>query len=265
MEELKRKIEEELQKTGLPTEIKVNKVLSDKKWEVYPNDPYSDPITQKIRSIDFRAELRKIDKEVDLDKPEETIVTASCQLYIECKSGNTPWIFYVDENIFNVTRQLGFQTGFKLGKISRKKRNISGLDKVTDYHTLLIPTISFNYQVVFGRDNFYDAQMQVLNSIDSSPFIDDFEKHLLYPLIIYEGNIFKYTYGKEMVLEETDFIRYLTGGIPSNRLSTFIDVITLEYLPHYLDSVRKEFIDFSGARILFSDVLRINLNNACEN
>ena len=255
MEKLKRKIEKELQKTGLPTEVTVNKILSEKKWEIYPNDPYSDPETQKVRTIDFRSELRKMDNEVDFDKPGDVEVTASCQLYIECKKGTAPWIFYVDKNIFNLVRQLGFHNGYRLSKIDGKGNNLSGLDRVTNYHSLLRPNMSFNYQVVFKADNFHGAQMQVLNCIETSPFMDDFEKHLLYPLIVYEGNIFKYTYEKEMVLEEADFIRYLTGGIPSNRIPTWIDVITLDFLPHYLDSVRKEFIEFSDARFIFSDTI----------
>lgn len=254
MEKYKKYILEELQKTGFPTEIKVNKILSEKKWEIYSNDPYSDPKTQDVRTIDFRAELRKLDKEPDFNKPEENEVTASCQLYIECKKGDIPWIFYIDKNIFNMARQLGFQFGFKQGRIKNKKY-VSGLDRVTEHHTKLIPNMSFNHQVISRRDNFYGAQMQVLNCIDHSPFMDDFEKHLLYPLIVYEGNMFTCTYEEKMMIEETNFIRYLTGGIPSNRIPTFIDVITIDFLPEYLDGVKKEFIEFSDARILSSDVI----------
>jgi len=269
MEEMKKRIEEELKKTGLPTEMKVNKILTNNKWEVSPADPYNDPETKKVRSIDFRAEIRKIDKEIDISNPTEDMVTASCQLYIECKKGNVPWIFYVDENIFNIVQVLGGHSGYKYSQIERlrsKKKKIRGLYKVTDYlHRFLPPTLSVNIQVLFGRNSFYEAQMQVLNSIDSSPFIDNFEKHLLYPLIIYEGNIFKCTYKNEIVIEEIDYIRYLTGGIPSNRVSTFIDVITLDFLPHYLDSVKKEFIEFSDAKFLFMDTMYKKLETMSEN
>lgn len=256
MDEQKRRVLKKLKETGFPLELKVGALLRKNNWEVYPNDPYSDPETQKVRSIDFRAELRKIDKEFELSELKKTIVSASCQLFIECKHGAATWVFYHDKDVFNIIRQVGFHAGGRIAHIKKKGKELRGLDRVTYHHRLLDAKVSFREQVVFGKDNFHGAQMQVLNSIEKSLSIDDFDKHLLYPVIVYDGNIFTCEYGTEMNLEKADHIRYLSGGIPSNSIPTFIDVVSIDFLPQYLVTVRREFIEFSDAKILYSDSMR---------
>lgn len=88
---LKRAIEA----TGLPTEMSATKTLTELGWAVQNEYPYVDRENKRVRTLDIKAvaTFRK-----GYEKPIKDILKESirCELYIECKKSNKPWIFYLD-------------------------------------------------------------------------------------------------------------------------------------------------------------------------
>ncbi len=222
------KVLKELKKTGLPTEMKVNDILTKKSWDVYHNEPYIDPESKKVRTIDFRAE------KIFPFKPEDRPV----QLFIECKKGSASWVFFVDSSFENRLRRTGFDLGSRVRKIKMRKKE-RGLDFVFFNRGFFEP-MSFTYQVLFKKGNFFnEALMQVLNSIQMSPFVDEPTFYSrLYPVVIYDGPLFTCTYKDKIWVKKTDHIKYVSGGIPSNPTPTVIEVMTLDYFPTYLENLK---------------------------
>src|SRR5450759_4211564 len=89
-ESFESKVKKEIEKSGLPTEIKATNALNNEGWAVYNEYPYLDNDENKIRALDIvanRAFMRTNSQEEQND--------SDCSLYIECKkSDKHSWVFF---------------------------------------------------------------------------------------------------------------------------------------------------------------------------
>lgn len=240
------KITENLIKTGLPTEIKVHKLLHKRGWDVRSQYSFIDE-SGPIRSCDFRASFYGICVSEDSDQ------RYVCQLYIECKkSDNKPWVFYTGpESEYELEESLA-----ALFEPTKYKRNdpdkelYAGLEKIKNIHDNVHSAIAYSYQIPFVNQNkenyqgvFYTAEMQVLKAIyNSEPIPRENINYLnIYPLIIFNGYMFKCDLaGDDLVVSRIDYVRYSSSGIPENKKDVLIDVVTMDYLESYIELVESE-------------------------
>ena len=98
--------------TGLPTEIAATKTLTENHWSVENEYPYVDMENGRVRTLDIKARMpipKKGNKSPNRFHSPDTI---DCELYIECKKSDKPWVFYLDTMtharfLFTLTRLAG--------------------------------------------------------------------------------------------------------------------------------------------------------------
>ena len=95
-ESFESRVREEIEKTGLPTEIKATDILRANGWSVYNEYPYLDVNENKVRTLDVVADksFLKSNTANSADKKE---IDFSCTLFIECKkSVKHSWVFFAE-------------------------------------------------------------------------------------------------------------------------------------------------------------------------
>lgn len=88
-----KRIREAIEKTGLPTEIRATNYLTQNGWFVKNEFPYIDVENKRVRTLDIKATLSVDQDNTNMQNKKETL---ECELYIECKKSEKPWIFYVE-------------------------------------------------------------------------------------------------------------------------------------------------------------------------
>ena len=82
-------IKKAIEKTGLPTEIKVTNLLRESKWSVFNEYPYLDSDNGGVRTIDLLAFKVKVSSNQKNSNP----FIAVLELFIECKKSlNEAWV-----------------------------------------------------------------------------------------------------------------------------------------------------------------------------
>jgi len=220
------KILEGVTEKGMRLEIQVTKILSENHFSVFNQVPYYDPIKKKIRTIDIKTSISKINYEKAEFKVEKILT-----LYIECKKNKqAKLIFFLKSDLLG-----------KIEVFSRlfQKGVLSQLDRRYFYEGNAIGII---HQVVFGGDFFYGAQMQVLKSIEYLVGQIDNKIELVIPVIVFEGDMYElYLEKDEYKIRPIHFVQFLSSGIPEDNTSVFIDVVDIKVFQTYLELVKKRY------------------------
>jgi hypothetical protein len=247
MSNLEERVKKEIEKTGFTTEIKVSTILKHNGWQVYNEYPYLDTEENRIRLLDVKATKSKTSR-----KPEEILKTQpSCELYIECKKSiKHSWVFYteimpypywkitIDKLVGNLLKSMTM--------IQSDKQNAPDIfSKIPMKLEKLNYRIALSHKTVFARkDDFYNAQMQILKTLHYEASLrKTLENISIIPLVIFDGNLFecKYTELKEFHIAKTNYTRYLSFGLPTQKMPALIDVVALDYLPEYVKLIEGEF------------------------
>ncbi len=222
-----KKLEEDIKKSGLPTEIKVSNILRKDNWIVINQYPYLDQKNQKIRTLDIIA--GKIFKN-----------GKACILFIECKkSKEHQWVFYTSRGF---VESLGFLIRIIEVAIQRAQAN-------KEIKRLLF-SIHPSYKVDYGiglisytpfkrKDDFNVARCQLLSAIESKGIIPN-ENLIIYPTIIFDGKIFSVQIDEDKPnLDEINNLVFVSPMF-SEITPILIDVITLNYLSFHLEKLNDE-------------------------
>lgn len=240
MSNLEKKVREEIQKTGLPMEIKATKLLKDNGWSVYNEYPYLDDEKNKMRQLDIKATK---------DFPSK-----ACTLYIECKkSSKRSWVFYTEKMPRSYLSLIfgRLADDFLVGSIAYidksmgHKTPIDILSKIPPSFHKRQYRIALSHKIVFGdKDEFYTAQMQILKALHYEkiyPADHKMKEVVIIPVILFDGNIFECYYKNDkLCTPKTDYTRYLSQGLPNQKIPALIDVMTLEHFPKYLSFLGEE-------------------------
>jgi len=269
MSDFEKKVSREIQKTGLPTEIKATKILQDNGWSVFNEYPYLDREENKIRTLDIKAtkgflksEKAKANGSYEID--------SDCELFIECKkSVKQSWVFHtpsLSESVIDFSiKRIGYDMTFDLSKEiakifaktnelaeteDHKKERSSIFSKIPLTLKKMEYQIATTHQVVFGgKDDFNEATMQVLKALlhkdeeDKLAHSEPSYQHRVIPMVLFDGTIFKCYYGLngELLTPKIEYVRYLAHGLPNQKIPALIDVMTINYFPKYLKLIEKEF------------------------
>jgi len=233
MSSLEERVKKEVEKSGMPTEIKVARILRKYDWLVRNQFAYLDTAENKLRSVDIKASK--------LEPIKDTLLSKEITLYIECKKSiKQSWAFYTEE--FTSLDFIHFL-------IRHHASNSSVFQLVPTEHKIIKSRIAYSYQILFDRkDDFYEAQMQVLKSLKYSEVYDTktetetiLKQRILYPIIVFDGQIFNCNLVDEDIkISEIQFVRYLSNGLSEDYTPVLIDVMTLTYLPIYLEALQIE-------------------------
>jgi hypothetical protein len=262
-ESFESRVKKEIERTGLPTEIKATDILKKNGWNVFNEYPYLDTDENKVRTLDMVANkvfLKNNDGETEID--------FFCELYIECKkSEGHSWVFFTETSPAPFIK-------FALGRLAddavygtfnavakayaelHKEVKVKDLEKRTSiFSRIPVRFETFRYKIALsqkpvfcGKDDFFEAVMQVLKSLsheerekargESSEFLP---KDIVIPVILFDGFLFECYYQKGQIrTPKINHTRYLAHGLPNQRLPALIDVVASDYFPTYLRRIEKE-------------------------
>lgn len=263
-EPVESRVKKEIQKTGLPTEIRATEALNKEGWTIFNEYPYLDMDENKIRTLDIVA--NKVFLKVNAKK--ETEFDFGCHLYIECKKADKhSWVFFtqtaplpfiwlsIDQlsyDVINGTFNRVIEACEESNKgLTVERTGMSVFSRIPVRLESLSYKIALSQQPVFGeRNDFYEALMQVLKTLtdrernaesgkDSKIRVED----VVIPIIIFDGLLFECFFeNEELKISKIEYTRYLAHGLPNQRLPTLIDVMTAEYFPTYLKKLSEELI-----------------------
>lgn len=292
-ESIESKVKKEIEKTGLPTEIRTTEALINEGWTIFNEYPYLDIDENNVRTLDivankaFLKENRKQGKEFDF----------GCHLFIECKKTDQRfWVFYTQTNplpfLWLSIDQLSydvvagtFNTVIEACEQSDKELTVEGagmsifsriplrLESLSYKIALSQQQVSINKNVILSqqqgsnndrkrgskvgaKDEFYEALMQVLKTLsdrernaksgmDSKIRVRD----VIIPIIIFDGLLFECFFENgELKVSKIDYTRYLSHGLPNQRLPALVDVMTSDYFPTYLKKLGIELVSKIGQK-----------------
>lgn len=244
---LKKRILDELKKSGFPIEIEAVRILENMGWEASNQLGYLDEDENKWRRVDLRA--------VRAENIEESQVYKRLvlHLYIECKHSDNPWVFYVREKekmpfhpfeILSILKEVSCPPVLPKSFLDEKQwQMIFHFLKLKD-----IGIISFEPFTQKGKDKIFEASSQVVKSLKYSLERNKTNlsnlstvKHSVfcwaYPIILTDARVFAF-YGKNRPLVEVQHLPYLFNYKEEDFL---IDIVYLDYFNKYLQLIGEEF------------------------
>lgn len=272
-------VKEAIEITGLPTELKASEILKKNKWSISHQFPYLDSDKNIIRTLDLKAtKLFKKSNDLENDVANNHF---NCLLFIECKKSiQRSWVFatekmpndYMDYRIKRLSQDLFYDTYNLTIKLFTKSDEhtipINIFSKIPVIYQNIDYKIGLSHEIVFrniekqkrdverARRNFYVAQMQLLKAIAHQEHLimmEDYKKmqdiDMIIPLIVFNGNMFECYYEKDdLIINKIDFIRYLTHGLPNQKMPILIDVTTENFFPEFLNLLEREIRYFINNR-----------------
>jgi hypothetical protein len=266
-EPLESDVKKEIEKTGLPTEIRATEALNNEGWMVFNEYPYLDIDENKIRTLDIVANKSFM----RINNNQEKEFDFEYTLYIECKKASKhSWVFFtqasplpfiwlsIDQLAYAVTKGT-FNRTIEVLEESNKELTVevtgmSVFSRIPVQLESLSYKIALSQQSVFNnkgaRDDFYEALMQVLKTLsDKERNVESGKdskirvKDRIVPIIIFDGFLFECFFEKEnLKISKIDYTRYLAHGLPNQRLPALIDVMTADYFPTYLKKLNEELV-----------------------
>lgn len=256
-------IRQAIEKTGMPTEIKVTNILRNHNWTVFNERPYLDPDEKRVRTLDISAGIMK-----SQPKGKEIVITANIELFIECKrSKHQACVFHTEnENDLSGFRSSKF-SAFVFDRIlfdvhqqqSENKKQIDNLNRIPIvYNRLKLPfRLALSHQVIGGGDDFmYEAYMQVIKALQCLHDEHTEEKKqnkmglvdltkiedIFIPVVVFDGAMFAcYFENGDLQIEKTQFARQIVNVLSNPETPAIIDIVSLEYFPEYLKNIEMEF------------------------
>ena len=255
MNEKEIEIMEDMKKRGYVLEADVVNLVMQKGWYCFPQCPYEDQESGKIRTIDMLASPNS-----------EYLLNDSPKLLIECKKSSKPWVFFTPSNIISPKRKvdgsfiinepsLFSALGWCVYLANCYPECATFLKNKTPTQTDLgiIPKIHFfnempianSNAVAFWKgkkdstDDFKKALFQLNDAFSGIGFS---KKSIIFFVIILEGEMFRFNEKKELSKTQHILFSNLNMMTRKNMPPTLVDVITYDYLDKLLDIIREDMI-----------------------
>lgn len=246
-EDLKKKIINDIKKTGFPLELEISKQFTTRGWSVSHSSYYIDRDEHKGREIDLITDIHKSEF---IGKNKEYL-EVNFSLIIEIKQANEkPWvIFQTKASRFEWVS--GFPRIFKSEGFKIKKHEIARI--LAKYGSQNKEYLGRSFYEAFtgngGRDDIFKAlsgTVKALNHFHESCSVHEANGNgdrLLYlyePVVVIKGKLFEATLNDnlELNINEVDYSqvnfnylspnyeerRYVVHIVTSNQLTNFIEV-----------------------------------------
>jgi hypothetical protein len=242
-----------IEDSGHPVSLKASTILQKKGWNVRNSPRYPSKIEPNV--------LMEID--IVCRKESKLLKDASCELIIECKKQNDPWIFFTQNqrNGDAFTLNVNF-AGFYEGYISNSKENELPFQNHFYYDkNLCTYFIVGGKKIDDGRKPRYGGPSATIDrAINQVYKAINFYLHqgyneipeFYFPIIVFDGELFEASYPNgeleikpsnhislyfEVEFDKPEFLENVKST--DYRLSKpyIIDVVKLNYLEQFLDEI----------------------------
>lgn len=253
-DDLIKRIQKDIIKSGFPLEIRVSSILENGGWIVENQLYYRDEDTGKDRTVDIGAFKRFEGNFVDYD-------FFHVSLIVECKKSVKPWVFHVvqkKKRLFEIPFGLVKNTA-QPKKTIKYSRFLEWMRHSHYYSSDLKEQAIIHYEPFKdgrGREIF-EASNQVIKALNfelmrnaeifpRTPKINPL--CIFYPIIVFDGHLFACKIkDNEPKLSPVEYLQYLIHHrSPVQPLTTdvfLVDVVKVEYLQRYLNILSEEFDD----------------------
>ena len=247
------KIMEDLKKRGYLLEAEVVNLVMQKGWYCFPQCPYQDRESGKIRTIDMLASPNA-----------EYLSDDSPKLLIECKKSEKPWVFFTPSNKIPPKRKV--DGDFILNEpsflsalgwcsylaschpecttfLKNKTPTKTDLEIMPKIHFFNEMPIANSNAVAFWQgkkdstDDFKKALFQLNDAFSGIGFS---KKSIIFFVIILEGEMFRFNEKKELSKTQHILFSNLNMIPKKNMPPTIVDLITYDYLDKLLDLIRED-------------------------
>lgn len=254
--DLSKKIIDDLEKVGFPTEVVISSKLDHTKWTVYNGALFEDIETRKDREIDIHAV--KVDYyfagaiSQPVKQGDENKLIA--HLVIEIKKTDKPWIFF--DNGRTSWPQIPSQN-FK--SLRNKFHNLLfddlkklGLKK----HRYINEILHKSYHISFSNPSItsaiYEALVKVSKALDyfkSHYGNGRYSLHLFIPIVVLDGSLWSASLNKseKVELKSTNHLFVVFTRLTKNKESEMsfeeeqiCDIVTREGFNDYLQTLQKD-------------------------
>jgi hypothetical protein len=244
LDDLKKKLLQDIKGTGFPLELRVTDIFSKQGWSVMNNVYYIDKDEMKGREIDLIAEnfFRKSDGTNGL--------YFCFSLLVEMKkTEKKPWIFFTSNNgnrhYPRHTVQNSYAKNVRLSNVFMFEQHL---------HKKLGQSFYQGFTGNSGRDDIFKAisgSVKALCHFKESSYIhhdndNKFVIQLFEPLVILQGDLFSASLNDEgdIEIEETNYVQMLFNYLSPNyntennyqlNSSFLVHVVRFEYLNFFLE------------------------------
>lgn len=252
---LRKKIIEDLEKVGFPTEVVVTSTLEKAGWIVYPGALFEDNQENKTREIDTHA-VKVNDSLADQikrkTKPggENKLIS---HLIIEVKKSDKPWIFF-DNGRPNwpLIPEQNFKSEIKDIPIFFDELKILGLN----HHRYIRAKFHKSYHVAFSSPSspsvIYESLVKSAKALEYFKGIygiGGYALHLFIPVIVLDGSLWSASLDtsdeillkrvKRLLVSFSQLAKYEHKNTKYEE-EQVCEVVTREAFPRYLDIISKD-------------------------
>jgi hypothetical protein len=258
---LEEKIQEDLQKTGYPTEIVSASIMQQRGWHVLHNPSYLDDTEYKNREFDIWAV-----RTLQIEKPFADILSVSVCLITECKKSDKPWVFFTTpekHGAYILGRVIKWRleeqqvfTSHSLLKDKSGRQSIITDNQLREFHhyfksdrlarTFYEPLKGEKFK---ASPHIYDAIMSVIKATLFHNQDDPKENWLriYYPVVIFSGNLFEAQVDEKKSIKLTP-VEHLQLSFNYKRPSSPVPTIENQsiwnnYHEFIIDVVHEKYLD----------------------
>ncbi len=248
-----KKIIEDLEKVGFPTEVEISSKLEHAKWMVYNGALFEDPETGKDREIDIHSVYIDFSLVDNIPQPvkrgdENKMIS---HLIIEVKKTSKPWVFFDNGNMSwpQIPTQNFKSTQKEFHELLLDDFKKLGLKS----HRYINAKLHKSYHVSFSSpsetSSIYEALVKTSKALDyfkSHYGTGGYSFHLFTPIIILDGSLWSATLDKhgKVKLKKVNVLSVVfTKLTKDERKISFeeeqlCDVITKESFDTYLHVIQ---------------------------
>ena len=229
-------VKKDILKSGIPLEIEISSLLRRNGWFVVHQAAYLDKDREVVRNIDILAIRMHV---INLKK------IKSLALVIECKKSEKPWTFYTQPKSSDF--YVGLVTAIEsLRKLFASKQDMGGLGNVqvliekSHFADMNIKVGTISYVPFAQKDDFFEAREQVTKAL--AYFRKQWELHLIYPVVIFDGEIYEFDiHEKEVKIEPIEYLQFIGVEKEKTLAPCLIDVVRRTYFAEFLKLINEEF------------------------
>ncbi|WP_300978713.1 hypothetical protein [Flavobacterium sp.] len=253
MEELKKKILNDIKKSGFLAEMKANQILVKSGWQNTHNaSTFLDKDMEKSREIDITTYKNKNDKEKN--------ISLGIHLIIEVKKSDKPWIIFCQDRNAPINRGLGWgilnfadnvnRQNLQYNDINLKNRHSNSLMFGTSYYEAFKePSESSQVYSALMTSCKASVFKKKQNSweIEDKKYDPNKNHHVEFflPIVVLEGLLFQSTLNEigEIQLNQVNYAPIKLNYSSKNyKESTFYpEIVTMDGLQEHLEKIDEWF------------------------